>query len=139
MHLKELLAAELCAMMEGWDQYHVASLLGLHQPQVSALRHGRTAGFSTDRLVRLLGRIGYNVEITLREMPRRFGNPPIEPTVTVQRFNRYGRLIERPAPGPVKRVKRWSGEVDIQTIRHSTRGPRDLLETLDNRSDMDDE
>ena len=139
MHLKDLLTAELCAIMEGWDQYHVAWLLGLHQPQVSALRHGRTAGFSTDRLVRLLGRSGYNVEITLREMPRRFGNPPIEPTVTVQRFDRHGRLMERSAPGPVRRVKRWSGEVEIRTIERYARGPRDFSETMDTRSDMDDE
>ena len=46
--LKSLLAAELCAIVDGWDQYSAAAMLGVHQPEVSALRHGRTAGFSSD-------------------------------------------------------------------------------------------
>ena len=139
MHFKEMLAAELCAIMQGWDQYHFASLLGIHQPQVSALRHGRLAGFSTDRLLRLLGRSGYNVEITLREMPRRFGNPRVEPTVSVQRFDRYGQLMERPAPGPVGPVKRWSGELQLGAIQRAARDAGVRWESLDSRSGMDDD
>lgn len=118
--LKALLVAELCAIVEGWDQYSAAAMLGLHQPQISALRHGRTSGFSIDRLLRLIARSGYDVEVNLRAMPRRFGNPKPQPTLTVQRFDRYGRVVARPesapGPGPVKRVRRSSGEFDARTL-----------------------
>ncbi|MGH7677263.1 MAG: helix-turn-helix domain-containing protein, partial [Gemmatimonadaceae bacterium] len=112
--LKGLLAAELCAIVEGWDQYAAAAMLGLRQPDVSALRHGRTAGFSIDRLVRLIVKSGYDVEVSLREMRRRFGLPSVAPKVTVQRYDRFGRTVARPAPRPVKRVRRWSGEYEVQ-------------------------
>jgi predicted XRE-type DNA-binding protein len=137
--LKQLLASELCAIMQGWDQYHFASMLGIHQPDVSALRHGRTAGFSTDRLIRLIAERGYHVEVVLREMPRRSGTPRIEATVSVQRYDRHGRLVERPAPGPVTRVKRWSGEVDLRSVQRTVRAPRYLSEDLDSKLAMDDD
>jgi predicted XRE-type DNA-binding protein len=137
--LKRLLASELCAIMAAWDQYHFASMLGIHQPDVSALRHGRTAGFSTDRLIRLIAERGYNVEVVLREMPRRYGTPRIEATVAVQRYDRHGRLVERPAPGPVKRVKRWSGEVDSRSVERKAREPLLRSESLDSRFAIDDD
>ena len=84
--LKQLLVAELCAIVEGWDQYWAAAVLGLHQSQVSALRNGRTAGFSSDRLIRLITSSGYHVEVMFREMPQRFAKPAVDPTVTVQRI-----------------------------------------------------
>jgi hypothetical protein len=142
--LKRLLAAELSAIWDGYDQYLCASRLQLHQPQVSALRHGRTSGFSSDRLLRLLGRSGYNVEVVLREMPRRI--PPVDPSVTVQRYDRNGRLVERPPPGPVKRVRRWSGEVEVHRIERGARriggASREVMgssEQVNSRFDMDDE
>ena len=137
--LKALLAAELCAIVEGWDQYHAAAKLGLHQPQISALRHGRTAGFSTDRLLRLIARSGYDVEVNLRAMSPRFGNPKPQPKLTVQRFDGHGRVVTRPAPGPVKRVRRWSGEFDGRTFEPKKARNVRHFEGLDTTSDIDDD
>jgi hypothetical protein len=104
--LKRLLAAELCGIVDGWDQHSAASMLGLQQPQVSALRHGRTKGFSSDRLFRVVANRGYDIEVVLRERPRWLATQRPAPKVTVQRIDRLGRAIERPAPGPVKRFRR---------------------------------
>jgi predicted XRE-type DNA-binding protein len=137
--LKRLLAAELCAIVEGLDQYSAASMLRLHQPQVSALRHGRTTGFSIDRLLRLIVGRGYNVEVTLRPMAKRFGNPKPEPTLTVQRLDNHGHAVERPAAGPVKRVRRWSGEVDARAVKDAARRGVGRFSRLDSSFDMNDD
>jgi predicted XRE-type DNA-binding protein len=47
-------------------QIQAAKLLGLDQPKVSALVRGRVAGYSIDRLFRLLNALGQRVEITVR-------------------------------------------------------------------------
>ena len=51
-------------------QAEAAKLLGLKQPDVSSLLHGRTNGFSVDRLLRLLNRLGKDVKITVKTKPR---------------------------------------------------------------------
>jgi predicted XRE-type DNA-binding protein len=48
-------------------QVAAAALMGIDQPKVSALLHGRLANFSTDRLMRLLTALGQDVEIVVRE------------------------------------------------------------------------
>jgi predicted XRE-type DNA-binding protein len=50
----------------GLTQTAAGHLLGLPQPKVSLLFHGKVAGFSTDRLVRLLTRLGQDVDIVIR-------------------------------------------------------------------------
>ena len=52
-------------------QTKAAALLGLKQPDVSALVTGRVGKFSIDRLVRCLGRLDYQVDIVVRPQPRR--------------------------------------------------------------------
>src|SRR6266511_141349 len=47
-------------------QAEAAARLGLDQPKVSALLRGRLAGFSTDRLLRCLVRLGSEVRIVLK-------------------------------------------------------------------------
>ena len=44
-------------------------LLGVPQPKVSLLFHGKVTGFSTDRLLRLLTRLGQDVDIVVRAKP----------------------------------------------------------------------
>jgi predicted XRE-type DNA-binding protein len=46
-------------------------LLGLTQPDVSQLIRLRHTGFSTDRLLRLLLKLGQDVDIVLKPAPRR--------------------------------------------------------------------
>jgi predicted XRE-type DNA-binding protein len=47
-------------------QRAVADLVGLPQPKVSGLLKGNTEGFSSDRLIQILLRLGYDVEINIR-------------------------------------------------------------------------
>ena len=50
-------------------QKEAAQILGLKQPDVSALMNGRFADFSVDRLLNLLVRLNQDVEIVIRPMP----------------------------------------------------------------------
>jgi predicted XRE-type DNA-binding protein len=54
-------------------QAAAAKLLNLDQPKVSALVRGRLAGFSLDRLVRLLVLLGSDVEIVVKPRARTAG------------------------------------------------------------------
>ena len=51
---------------EHLTQRAVAQLVGLPQPKVSGLLKGNTEGFSSDRLISILLRLGYDVEINVR-------------------------------------------------------------------------
>lgn len=51
-------------------QEKAAALMGLEQPDVSALVVGRTGKFSIDRLVRCLGKLDYRVDVVVRHKPR---------------------------------------------------------------------
>ncbi len=74
---EELLKARLIREIRGiikrrkLTQTKAAALLGLKQPDVSALVTGRVGKFSIDRLVRCLGRLDYQVDIVVRPQPRR--------------------------------------------------------------------
>ena len=48
-----------------------AALMGIDQPKVSALLNGHLASFSSERLMRLLTRLGQDVEIVVKAKPRR--------------------------------------------------------------------
>ena len=48
-----------------------AAVMGIDQPKVSALLNGRLSSFSSERLMRLLTRLGQDVEIVVRAKPRR--------------------------------------------------------------------
>ena len=50
----------------GINQTEAAELLGLKQPDVSALMNGKFAAFSIDRLLLLLVRLNQEVEIIIR-------------------------------------------------------------------------
>lgn len=51
-------------------QHQAARVLGIDQPKVSALRHGRLRGFSVERLIRFLNALDQDVEIVVRAKPR---------------------------------------------------------------------
>ena len=50
----------------GLTQAAAAKLLEVDQPKISALKRGRLAGFSLDRLVRFLVLLGNDVEIVVK-------------------------------------------------------------------------
>jgi predicted XRE-type DNA-binding protein len=54
-----------------------AAVLGLKQPDVSALVTGRVGKFSIDRLVRCLDRMDYKVDLVVRHKPRRVSSRSI--------------------------------------------------------------
>ncbi len=60
---------------EGKRQVDLAARLGISQPKVSLLMRGRSSGFSTELLMRLLNRLGQSIEIVVRPAPagRRVG------------------------------------------------------------------
>ncbi len=52
-------------------QAAAAALMRIDQPKVSALLNGHLANFSSERLMRLLTRLGQDVEIVVKAKPRR--------------------------------------------------------------------
>ena len=70
---KAELAAQILKTVQGrgLTQAATGKLLGINQPKVSALLHGRLDGFSSDRLLRFLNALGCDVRITIsRPHPR---------------------------------------------------------------------
>ncbi|WP_321473729.1 helix-turn-helix transcriptional regulator [uncultured Paludibaculum sp.] len=54
-------------------QSQAAEMLGIDQPKVSALKQGKLAGFSIERLMRMLLRLGRDIEISVKERPKSRG------------------------------------------------------------------
>lgn len=52
------------------SQAEAASVLGLTQPKVSALRHYKLAGFSVERLMNLLTALDQDIDIVIKRKPR---------------------------------------------------------------------
>jgi len=48
-------------------QSRAAALAGIDQPKISALINGDTRGFSVDRLLKTLTRLGQDIEIRVRD------------------------------------------------------------------------
>jgi predicted XRE-type DNA-binding protein len=90
--LKERLAEELLALLDGWDQTDAAAQVGLRQPDISLLRSGRLERFSVGRLLRLIAARGYHIEIALRPV----GRPTVKrvtPSGSVQRYDELGNVV----------------------------------------------
>ena len=49
------------------SQTRAAQIVGIDQPKISNLLRGDTRGFSTDRLIRMLVRLGQDVEIRVHD------------------------------------------------------------------------
>src|ERR1700688_585427 len=52
-------------------QERAAKILGISQPKVSALLHGKLAGFSMDRLLKFLMALDQDIEIRIKSKPSR--------------------------------------------------------------------
>lgn len=65
--LKAQLAIQIRRFIEakGWTQTEAAGAVGLDQPKVSHLLRGRLSGFSVDRLLNILNRLGHSVEVRI--------------------------------------------------------------------------
>ncbi len=54
-------------------QAKTAELIGVRQPDVSAIMTGKTHKFSITRLVRFLDRLDYSVDVVVRQKPKKSG------------------------------------------------------------------
>lgn len=65
--LKAQLAIQIRRFIEQkeWTQTEAAEAVGLDQPKISNLLRGRLAGFSVDRLFRILNRLGHRIEVKI--------------------------------------------------------------------------
>ncbi len=70
--LKAKLATKIAQLIEekGWTQTQTAEHIGLDQPKVSHLLRGRLSGFSADRLIAILNRLGHSVEVRISAKER---------------------------------------------------------------------
>ena len=89
--LRLQLARHVCEIIRGWPQNEACVLVRLSQPDISRLRAGDAQRFTADRLLRAIARSGNHVSISIHAMQKRFKETP---TVTVLRYDRYGRQIE---------------------------------------------
>jgi len=69
---KVRLGAAICQIVERrkLTQTQVAAELGINQPKVSALLRYKLEGFSVERLINSLVRLGHDVEIVVKNRPR---------------------------------------------------------------------
>ena len=69
--VKAEVASRICDIIaeRKLSQTRAATVLGVDQPKVSALLHGRLGGFSTDRLLRFLNALGREVRIVVGAKP----------------------------------------------------------------------
>ncbi len=58
----------------GLTQAEAANRMGLTQPKVSSLLHGEFSNFSERKLMDCLNRLGYNIEILVRETTEPVGH-----------------------------------------------------------------
>ncbi|HEY5313444.1 MAG TPA: helix-turn-helix transcriptional regulator [Pirellulales bacterium] len=65
---KAQLAHRICEIIaqRNLNQTEAAALMGIDQPKISALKQGRLAGFSVERLFRCLNELGQEVKITIQ-------------------------------------------------------------------------
>jgi predicted XRE-type DNA-binding protein len=70
--LKAQLAVKITELIErkGWTQARTAEVIGVDQPKVSHLLRGRLSGFSADRLISILNRLGHSVEVRISAKER---------------------------------------------------------------------
>jgi predicted XRE-type DNA-binding protein len=70
--LKAELTFKISKLIEkkGWTQSQAAERMKLDQPKVSRLLRGELSGFSVDRLLTILNRLGYSVEVRISAKER---------------------------------------------------------------------
>ena len=65
-----LAKAKLCTKIfetirsRGWTQRQAAAAMGIDQPKVSEIIHGRVRSYTVDRLMGYLGKLGYGVHFS---------------------------------------------------------------------------
>ena len=90
--IKRQLGGLIAQAMKGWNQHIGAAHIGIRQGELSELMRGKLQRFSLERLLRILARLDYDIEVHVRptraERPRR---PP--PTACVRAWDRFGQPL----------------------------------------------
>ena len=85
----------MVAIVDGYSQGEAAALLFLSQSAISALRRGDVRGGpSMSRLLRVIARQRYSVEVHLKYIEWRIQRPKLEATLSVVRYDRFGRPVD---------------------------------------------
>jgi hypothetical protein len=74
--LKQQLANELVARLDGWTQDYAGALIGTHPCRVSNLRNSRLEPFSLERLIRFVTRTRGTVTINVAWTRHYLYRPP---------------------------------------------------------------
>ena len=79
---KSELARRITSVIEqrGLTQTKAAEILGVDQPKISAIKRGRLAGFSLERLMKFLILLGCGIQIVIKPLPGPDTNPPLHLT-----------------------------------------------------------
>jgi predicted XRE-type DNA-binding protein len=82
LRAKAELVIQIIQIMEerGLKQVEAAEIMGIDQPKVSQLVHGRLDGFSMERLYRFLNALGMDVEIVVKPVPKSRGSARLSVT-----------------------------------------------------------
>lgn len=91
--LKVQLARAICAALGDCALEDAMYALELDPADVSRLRNGALRPFSVNRLLRLLARLGYDVELRFAPRPRPI-TIPREPAATVTIVDVFGRPLD---------------------------------------------
>ena len=72
LELKSQLVSQIRLFIEqkGWTQVQTAEVIGMPQSKVSLLLRGRLNGFSVERLLTILQRLGHDVEVRISAAER---------------------------------------------------------------------
>ena len=73
LKLRAQLMMELRVAIAGLPQDKAASLLGVSQPRISHLVHGRIGFFTIDTLVNMLAHAGVSTHVSIKRRPRSAG------------------------------------------------------------------
>jgi predicted XRE-type DNA-binding protein len=83
--VKIAIAAEITRVItaRGYTQSEAAAIIGAHQSKVSRISRGLISGFSAERLMFYLLKLGMNVDIRTSESECRVGRLVVTPAVAV--------------------------------------------------------
>jgi predicted XRE-type DNA-binding protein len=70
--MKAQISRQIALAIQGrrLTQAEAAEIMGINQPKVSAILRGRLSGFSVERLIVLLLRLGKDVQLVVKPKPR---------------------------------------------------------------------
>ena len=102
--IRRQLGAYIAHLMDGWNQSVGAAHIGIRQSELSELMRGKLQRFSVERLLRILLRLDYDVELHVK--PNQAPRPRRAAAKTsVRVWDRVNKPVEVTAPRPGRRPR----------------------------------